>query len=134
MKYLVVILFFLLGRSCQKLPNVKQKKDIKRQITRTIVELPKEKIVYRIDTIYKDTTIVRKGKVVNLSVNYDVQGKVKQATCEAPGGKVTKEKINEASKEQTKTEYVNKKDIFVYGLGFGVFIMLVLIVVLVFKK
>ena len=116
------------------MPNVEQKKDVKRQIKRTIVELPKEKIVYRVDTIFKDTTIIRRGKVVNLSVNYDSAGKIDKAACEADGGKVTKENIKENIKEQNHTEYVNKKDMFISGLIFGVFFMLVLILVLIFKK
>lgn len=134
LKKFAFIVFLLLVSSCKSPPNVKQKKDIKRVIQRTIVELPKEKVVYKIDTIYKDTTIIRHGKVVNLSVKYDVQGKIKQAECEAPGGKVIKEKIKENIKEKKQTKYVNKKDMFVYGLIFGVFFMLALILVLLFKK
>ena len=134
MKKIVVILILLLAGSCKSLPNVNQKKDVKRQIKRTIVELPKEKIVYKIDTVYKDTTIIRRGKVVNLSVNYDVKGKISQAACEAPGGKITKEDIKENIKEKKQTEYIKKKDIFIYGLIFGVFFMLILILVFVFKK
>ena len=134
MKKLAVILILLLVGSCKSLPNVEQQKDVKRQIKRIVVELPKEKIVYKVDTVYKDTTIIRHGKVVNLSVNYDNTGKIEQAACEANGGKVTKENIKENIKEQNHTEYVNKKDMFISGLIFGVFFMLVLILVLVFKK
>ena len=114
------------------MPDIEQKKDIKRQITRTIVELPKEKIVYRVDTIFKDTTIIRRGKVVNLSVNYDSAGKIDKAACEADGGKVTKENIKENIKEQNHTEYVNKKNLFLYGLSFGIF--LIVFMVLLIKK
>ena len=125
------LMFFFGCRSWQpnKTIHAKTKTNTERIITRKTKELPRDIVVYRPDTIYKDTTIVVKGKVNVLRLKYK-NSKLNQAECEAPGGKETEETIKENIKEEKKqteqTEYVDKKTFFIYGIAFALFITLIL--------
>ena len=134
MKKLVFLFFvfqILVGCKSQqptKITISKTNKKTKREINRSIKILPKDIVVYRPDTIFKDTTIIVKGRVNKLRLNYQ-NYQLKQAECESPGGKVTNENIKENIQENVseKTEYVDKKTFFMYGMFFSFFLMIILL-------
>ncbi len=124
--FLFVISVVLVGCASRK-PTKIVKTQTERKIKRTIRQIPREIVVYKRDTIKKDTTIVVRGRVTELTVDIDKQG-IKKATCDTSGGNEIKEEIRENIKQTEKTEYIDKKTFFMYGMAFALFIMLVLFI------
>ncbi len=93
----------------------------------TITKRPKDSVVFVPNYIFKDTTIIKRGKTTRLRLEYDSNGKVKKADCTADEleeikNTITeiKESIQEKNKEKTKeTNFNNVTIIYIFlGLAF----------------
>lgn len=145
MKRFFIFLFILfLFSSCEVFKHtLKTNKTTNKNTNRKIHQvrykyrvLPKDTTIFIPNILYKDTTIIKKGKTTTLILDYNKIGNVKKAKCISKGVKEisktvseTEEKINEQTKENTKEKVKTvKTDYQPYILGLIVLILIFLII------
>ncbi len=138
----ILILYLLFGCNVlsEKFKTRKNTlKNTKRQITEvkySFKTLPKDTVIFIPNIIYKDTTIIRKGKTTKLVLNYSTKGRVNKVQCSNAGGnEVTKtvtkteENINEKSTEVKKEKITKvKQDFTIYFIIVVILLLLYLII------
>ena len=136
MKRIIYILLIFVLFSCETTKQfLKKKTNTDRTITElstTIIKRPKDSVVYIPNFLFKDTTIVRRGKTTTLRLNYDSKGLVTKADCTADELNEIKkaiiqinEKIESNEKGKNKETKFNTTEVL-----FGVFLGLAFLLVI----
>ena len=133
MNKLKILLLLLILTSCKVQKGLtKNKTDTNRKIVETsttITKRPKDSVVFVPNYVFKDTTIVKKGKSTTLILDYDKNGNVVKANCTAEELNEIKNSIIEIqesiqSKEKEKTKVTDFSSSIILYIFIGLALLL----------